>query len=240
MNKQMVSGPGGMRGWGVELSPGGDQGSLEQPCCSPRGETEARSSSVLLCPGQGMPPSQGTPDWPRSAWQRTVLGRAETWACCHVKFLPAVVEAEGGGFFFFLFPTESKGERTVGRKKVLEPSLGGLAPGLELGSWGWGGVAGREDGEVHLPPTSSRFAEKGRPPRRTPDAAFQALLAAAAASFPTSRFRCLQTFAYAVPCAWDALPFHLSIPRATLDLFFRLPGPTGLMGARVEPEDPPQ
>lgn len=50
----------------------------------------------------------------------------------------------GGEGFFFFPPTESKGgERTFGRKKGLERSLGWAhpenhTPGLALGGWEWG------------------------------------------------------------------------------------------------------
>lgn len=113
MNKQMDSGQGG---WGVALVPGGDQRSPEQPCCPPRGETEAGSPSEPLCPGQGVPLSQGPQVRPRSTWQRTAWGRAETWARCHVKFLPAAVEAEGEIVFFF-FPQQNQRERERKRKR---------------------------------------------------------------------------------------------------------------------------
>lgn len=166
------------------------------------------------CPGQGVPPSQG----PRLG--HVALGRGQRGGgrrpgpaamSNSSRQQQAAVEAEGEVFccfffsFFFFFLQQNQKERererergTVGRKKVLEPSLGGLTPGPELGSWGWGGVGERE---AHLAPASPRFAAKGRPPRRAADAASEAAPrwlqprlppAALQASLP-------QTFAEAVP-----------------------------------------
>lgn len=96
----------------------------------------------------------------------------ETWARCHVKFLPAAVGVVTGAdffcFLFFSFPTESKrGEREqlAGRS---HPSRGRAHPekrtaGLALEGWG----CQKRGGCSHLVPPSLNFAEEGQPPQRT-------------------------------------------------------------------------
>lgn len=95
----------------------------------------------------------------------SLVGRAEAWAHCHVKFLRAAVGGWGEGevfLFFVFFPTESKGgERAFGRRKALELSLGPAHS--ESRSWPCARQLEGAGGKVqwHLSSACTTFSEKG-------------------------------------------------------------------------------
>lgn len=213
---------------GGELSPGGDRGSLEQPCSPPGGKLSQGAPPSFCNPGWGVPSAEGPLVWPRCTWQRTAWGGRRPGPSARSD--SSQQRLGGRERVFFFFPPESKGgERAVGRKKGLERSLGWAhpenhTPGLALGSWEWGWREGEFGGSQH-PPHPCILQKRRQPPRRVLDAAFKAppQLPQPLSHWLLKGLCCLHTFAPAVPSAWDALPI-----RAPVDLGFHPPGPPGL------------
>lgn len=158
---------------------------------------------VPLRPGFGGYTILGGSPGLATSWlaEDSLVGRAEAWARCHVKFLPAAVGGWGEGevfLFFVFFPTESKGgERAFGRRKALELSLGPAHS--ESRSWpcarqleGAGGKGQWYTSPLPAPPSQKR----GWPPRRTADLAFNQPPTPAAVPSPSN---CSTGFAASTP-----------------------------------------